>query len=263
MKIKIFLFTLIALLTFSSVAFSDSVTKGQKDYEFGKYNNETLKWRVLEVDEDNNRALLVTEKAVKIMAYQSNLSINPANSWLKSEVRTWLNGDFLDGLGNDKEKIIKVRLQDETYDETYTNLNYHKSSEVEWNASGDDADSVFLLSVADADNYFADDDDRVCYLLSNSNTNPCFWWLRSPGFRDIDVAYVIAIGEVGYSGWDVNDNKYIAVRPAVWINLSSVETQKNNNSSGSGGGCTLSRNFFMLGFLMLIFKIKKSLQEQA
>ena len=62
MKIKIFLFTLIALLTFSSVAFSDSVTKGQKDYEFGKYNNETLKWRVLEVDEDNNRALLVTYK---------------------------------------------------------------------------------------------------------------------------------------------------------------------------------------------------------
>ena len=263
MKIKIFLFTLIALLTFSSVAFSDSVTKGQKDYEFGKYNNETLKWRVLEVDEDNNRALLVTEKAVKIMAYQSNLSINPANSWLKSEVRTWLNGDFLDGLGNDKEKIIKVKLQAETYDETYTNLNYHKSSEVEWNASGDDADSVFLLSVADADNYFADDDDRVCYLLSNSNTNPCFWWLRSPGFRDIDVAYVIEIGKVGYSGWYVNDNKYIAVRPAVWINLSSVETQKNNNSSGSGGGCTLSRNFFMLGFLMLIFKIKKSLQEQA
>ena len=258
MKLKIFLFTLIALLNFSSVAFSDSVTNGQKDYEFGMYNNQPLKWRVLEVDTDNKRALLVTEKAVKIMAYQSNLSINPANSWLKSEVRTWLNGDFLNGLGDDKEKIIKVKLQNETYDGTFTTYNYYKSSEVEWNAAGDDADSVFLLSAADADYYFTDSNDRVCYLLTDPNQNACFWWLRSPGFGDIDAAYVIAIGEVGYSGYDVDDNKYIAVRPAVWINLSSEETQKNNDISGGSGGCYLFGKFFILslpGFFIL--RIKK------
>ncbi|MBR2209233.1 MAG: hypothetical protein IJ859_10545 [Synergistaceae bacterium] len=256
---KIFLFTLIALLSsncvaFSAISFNGSPVAGQKDYEFGMYNNQPLKWRVLEVDTDNKRALLVTEKAVIKKAYDDS-----SNVWLSSEVRTWLNGDFLNGLGDDKEKIIKVRLQDETYDETYTNLNYHKSSEVEWNASGDDADSVFLLSAADADYYFTDSNDRVCYLLTEPN-DACFWWLRSPGFGGYCAAYVIAIGEIGYSGWDVDDNKYIAVRPAVWINLSSEETQKNNDISGGSGGCYLFKNFLifsLLGFSMLIFKIKR------
>lgn len=257
MKLKIFLFTLIALLPLSSVAFSATApVAGQKDYEFGKYNNQPLEWRVLEVDTDNKRALLVTEKAVTIKAYDASR----INIWLSSTIRTWLNGDFLNGLGDDKEKIIKVKLQDETYDGTFTDYNYHKSSEVEWNAAGDDADSVFLLSAADADYYFTDSSDRICYLLTNPNKNACFWWLRSPGFGDYCAAYVIAIGEIGYSGWEVDDNKYIAVRPAVWIDLSSEETQENNNSSlrsSGSGGCYLFGNFFILSLLeFFIFKIK-------
>ena len=258
MKMKIFLFTLIALLisncvAFSAISFNGSPVAGQKDYEFGMYNNQPLKWRVLEVDTDNKRALLVTEKAVIKKAYDDS-----SNVWLSSAVRTWLNGDFLNGLGDDKEKIIKVKLQNETYDGTFTTYNYYKSSEVEWNAAGDDADSVFLLSAADADYYFTDSNDRVCYLLTDPNQNACFWWLRSPGFGDYCAAYVIAIGEVGYSGYDVDDNKYIAVRPAVWINLSSEETQKNNDISGGSGGCYLFGKFFILslpGFFIL--RIKK------
>ena len=53
----------------SDISFIGLPVVGQKNYEFGTYENSTLKWRVLSVDEGNNRALLVTEQVVKKMKF--------------------------------------------------------------------------------------------------------------------------------------------------------------------------------------------------
>ena len=83
--------------------------------------------------------------------------------------------------------------------------------------------------VNEAEKYFKDgkDDgkDRECkptnyakkqgvYTVSGN----CYWWLRSPGFDQINAAVVGFDGDIYDRGWDVNCN-YGAVRPALWINL--------------------------------------------
>ncbi|MBR2207472.1 MAG: hypothetical protein IJ859_01545, partial [Synergistaceae bacterium] len=95
----------------SNITFVGLPVKGQKDYEFGTYNGETLKWRVLEVDE-TNKALLVTEKAVTQMAYHATKN---SYHWSTSDVKHFLNNNdaFLKVFATeDKAKILKVSITD-------------------------------------------------------------------------------------------------------------------------------------------------------
>ena len=176
------------------------------EYTFGKYNNAALTWRVLAVDETNKRALLVTEDAVKVMAYQS---AGNSNNWSTSDVRPWLNGEgdgqFLKEFTEaEKTKMLEVSITDGDNSDSSTIIN----------ASG--SDTVFLLSVTDANNtsYFADQASRVCRKLDSSIQ----WWLRSPGDNDGHATGVDDTGYV-YDNADVNRNDNIFVRPAFWLDL--------------------------------------------
>ncbi len=169
-------------------------------FTFGTYEGSALVWRVLTVDDTNKRALLVTENAVTSMAYH-----NSSNNWSTSNVRTWLNGTFLNEFTDaEKAKMLKVSITDGNNTDSTTIIN----------SSG--SDTVFLLSVTDANNtsYFADQASRVCK-LGESNTN---WWLRSPGNAGANyAAFVLDVGSVGAIGISV----YLVggVRPAFWMNL--------------------------------------------
>ncbi len=52
-----------------------------------------LTWKVLSVDEDNRRALLITEFGIDSMPYQ--IKENSPDTWEHSHVRSWLNDMFL------------------------------------------------------------------------------------------------------------------------------------------------------------------------
>lgn len=62
---------------------------------------------------------------------------------------------------------------------------------------------------------------RVCKsVYKNSNSGNCWWWLRSPGYRQGTAAGVNHFGGVREYGRFV-DYGSDAVRPALWIDLNS------------------------------------------
>ena len=81
---------------------------------------------------------------------------------------------------------------------------------------------IFLLSAAEAERYFPDNNSRIAKL----NGKPMSWWVQSPGgFGDL-VACVEYDGCLKRSsittgsrleGIDVTNR--IGVRPAMWLNL--------------------------------------------
>ena len=93
-------------------------------------------------------------------------------------------------------------------------------------------DLIFLLSIAEANKYFASDKARMCaptdYAIQQGawtmdditvdGRPACWWWLRSPGNSSNGAAYVYYGGSTGGRGCDVDDS-YCAVRPCVRVRL--------------------------------------------
>ncbi|MCL2455137.1 MAG: KAP family NTPase [Micrococcales bacterium] len=78
---------------------------------------------------------------------------------------------------------------------------------------GDVSCRVFLLSLAEAKEFFESDSDRI----AQYETAPGWWWLRSPGNRDIRTAVVAPGGWLDRNGIHVGTTA-VGVRPALWLN---------------------------------------------
>ena len=48
----------------------------------------------------------------------------------------------------------------------------------------------------------------------------CWWWLRSPGYRQDFASLVDYDGSVNVGGY-YGDHNDVCVRPALWVNLDS------------------------------------------
>jgi hypothetical protein len=118
-----------------------------------------------------------------------------SNDWDRSEIKTWLNGEFYNTVFNAQEKEAIVT-----------------SSEVSCR--------VFLLSRGEAERsfYFADKTDRI---FKNTKGDTSCWWLRSPGGRDNWAALVYNNGSVDFDYISDDVDRSYAVRPALIVNLSS------------------------------------------
>ena len=90
----------------------------------------------------------------------------------------------------------------------------------------DTEDHVFLLSIAEAEWYFKDGEERQLkptkYAIANgawtSNNGNGWWWLRSPGINQFKAAGVFYNGDldnIGYYFLKSDDS----VRPALRLNL--------------------------------------------
>jgi len=167
-------------------------------------------WRVLYEDESGNR-LIITEATIGARWYAPGLSWVP---FAQSGLRAALNSETLapeimqsalipNGIGQDvrsnpgdfdaeeNEAIGRTSAGDRIYPQTPQQA----------------AQALFILSVSEANHYFADNADRQAY----NNVN---WWLRSPG--DIDVLTATAVLRSGaittsQSFWSHG------IRPALWV----------------------------------------------
>jgi hypothetical protein len=158
-------------------------------------------WRVLEKKDD--MALLISEDIIKLLPYNKEyVSI----TWEKCTLRGWLNGEFLNEFSpQEKAAIVETNL---------TNKDNQKIP-----GGNDTVDRVFLLSLDEVQKYFENDGDRIA---KNSEGQAVWWWLRSPGYhRSVDAAIVGGGGSVHDSGFDVYTG-YGGVRPALWLNLKSL-----------------------------------------
>jgi hypothetical protein len=174
---------------------------GHRRLRFGKYT-----WRVLKVDAGNDKkeALLLAEGAVAHMPFNENDS--GGNDWKTSDIKRWLNGDFLRNSFSESERGAILTAS------------YRYGGRYE-GSDKTDSSRIFLLSNDEARNgdFFDDDDDRI---LRGDGIN-WGWWLRSPGSYDNSVAGVDYEGEVGGGGYDYIVDSAGAVRPALIVNLSS------------------------------------------
>jgi len=158
-------------------------------------------WRVLEIKTD--MMLVVSEKILSTRAYNT---VDEAITWERSEMRRYLNGEFYNTFStDDKNRIIDTKI-----------IN---SDNPKYNTAGgnDTIDKIFLLSLDEAERYFADNSARTT--LTNEG-DESHWWLRSPGCEPTTAAYVEYDGVIsyGYGHWS-GVSSVGGVRPAMWLKL--------------------------------------------
>lgn len=178
---------------------------------------EELEWLILDKQED--KILLISRYALDGRPYHPK-SVGIYGRWSGSTIRTWLNNEFFnDAFSADEQvKILKTTVSEENNPE-YA-IDPGQATE----------DRIFLLSIAEAEKYFASNESRMCiptdYAMATGayssdtdfirNSATCWWWLRSPSTMMCFVACVDCDGSIEQSSQTSGSG---AIRPALWISL--------------------------------------------
>ena len=180
-------------------------------------NKTPIEWLVLE--SDGETALLISRYALDCQPYNNKWK---DITWERCTLRSWLNNEFYNcAFSAEEKKSILV-----------SNVSADKNPSYSTNPGNATKDSVFLLSIVEANKYFANDEARMCAVTdyaieqgawtsdsSKVDGRPaCWWWLRSPGYNGSSAALVFHVGSIyDYGGRvDLSDS---AVRPCVWVRL--------------------------------------------
>ena len=182
--------------------------------KFGNYpqdNNGSkspIEWLVLDVKE--KEALLISRHGLDCKQYHH---IDNNITWEDCNLRKWLNSDFLKSAFSEEEanRIKESELKNEN------------NPKYDTHGGNDTKDRIFCLSIAEAEQYFSNNENRQCrptaYVRKQGayvSNDCCFWWLRSPGYCQNLAAIVITDGALNLDGPYVGDT-YYAVRPALRI----------------------------------------------
>lgn len=174
---------------------------------------EPIEWRVLALDKSGEKALLVSRYALTARCYHNG---DTYPTWADSDIRSWLNGEFLQDAFTEQEQTIiqQTKLSTPSYEGI--------------DGGSDTWDKVFLLSRGEAADYFTGSADRLVKPTAYARAmgadvagenGCCWWWLRTPGTYSYDAGLVYAVGGIDHTGGNVK-NAAIAVRPALWVELS-------------------------------------------
>jgi hypothetical protein len=157
-------------------------------------------WVVLK--KEPGRWLCITKDIVEIRQFNN---AETAVSWEKSDLRAYLNGEFLEktfGTSGDRARVLPAKNENPAV--TFPNGN----TSIGGAATEDD---VFLLSYEEALKYFPSDAARVATWQGQAQ----YWWLRSPGDYTNEFACVDGQGQVCYSSGNAHLGG-LGVRPAIW-----------------------------------------------
>jgi len=194
----------------SSVNFGSYV--GQLEAEL-----KPIKWQVLDIQD--GKALLLAERAIGCRRFNE---VFENISWEDCSLRRGLNEEFIHRAFSKKEQDLIV----------FTDVSADSNPYFSANPGNSTKDKIFLLSIAEAEKYFTDDELRRCsptehakeygadtsrYLTQNGEAS-CCWWLRSPGRNPSFAASVSIHGAVHYAGHRVTSGND-CVRPALWVKL--------------------------------------------
>ena len=182
-----------------------------------------LDWLVLDVDKQNNRALLLSKDIIEQREYNDD---NKSIDWENCTLRKYLNGaEFSKRFRSDEWARVYKPEKPGTENED--------NQWFETKGGEKTRDSVFLLSISEAVKYFGDsgqlknknpkseyriDDQYNDRRAAKSNSVTAWWWFRSPGFDQSYAAFVYSGGNARLYGFYVN-NETGGVRPALWLNL--------------------------------------------
>ncbi len=192
---------------------------------------ETIEWIVLDVNEKDNKALLLSRYGLCSRQYNTRLT---DVTWEKCTLRSWLNEEFLKSVFSKPEQAAILMTEvDNGPLQGYSG----------WKTKGgnDTKDKLFLLSYAEANRYLGvtvssdtNTEARVAptaYAIAQGASKAEAyktadghaggeWWLRSPGYYQHNASYVSCAGSFLYIAANYGYNA-IVVRPALWIDLGS------------------------------------------
>ena len=206
-------------------AAGDIITFGHYEQDNNLNNGpETIEWIVLDHDAAENKVLLLSLYGLDTIPYHGD---NEMITWEKCSLRSWLHEVFLETAftKEEQQKILKTNV-DNSKGEGYSG----------WNTDGGNntVDQVFLLSYREAfEKYFQEDQSRTCKptvyamaqgALTDSGSGNGWWWLRTPGSFQNNVASVNNDGSRCHYRVIYTNG---CVRPALWLNLDSFHSGQN------------------------------------
>ena len=152
---------------------------------------EDIEWIILDIQSD--RVLLMSRYALDRVIYNNNA----ANGiyWQDSNLRSWLNGEFLESA-----------------------FTYYEQKRIF--ADGDDL--VTILHINSLDWYLGTEDaDRICYpsvyaesKVGRFENGACSWFVNT----DTRTHYGTAVSSAGRF-YTVTENNLALVRPCLWVEL--------------------------------------------
>ena len=195
-------------------ALGNTVQYGHYEQDNDTSNDaEAIEWIVLA--NDGETTTLISRYGLDAVPYNTE---RESVTWETCTLRKWLNEEFLNAAFSVEER---ARL------ETVT-VTADKNPKYDTIPGGDTRDTVFLLSIDEANRLFSGDCARSCRATAyakarragvDNNNGNCAWWLRSPGRIPNFAAYVISDGSFNYGGNGVG-NVYVSVRPVIVLRLS-------------------------------------------
>ena len=179
------------------------------------YKNDYIIWRAFE--KPNHELLLLSELIIDTRRYDSQF-----NNYENSEIRKWLNNDFLESAFNSvQRKLIQNVEVDNSIDST-------GAQEANGYLCNNTSDNVFLLSNFEVISFFELPESRrkmaTDYALSKglyAFPRCGCWWLRSPFFYCSDDAWLINIDGTLYPKNNVK-NPHYGIVPAIIIDIRSA-----------------------------------------
>jgi len=194
-------------LTFGAYEQDNDLTNGKED----------IQWLVLDIQD--GKALVVSRYALDCKAYNN---IFLTISWEACSLRSWLNQVFLNTAFCVEERALIPPVTVSADPNPIYNTK----------TGSDTQDQVFLLSIVEANRYFASAEERKCEptayaVAKGAHTSTqsglrCWWWLRSPGYLQFRASLVLNDGNI-YEHGDFATYGTGTIRPAMWIDLSLAE----------------------------------------
>ena len=201
-------------------ALSEKDSQGYYQYEGERYAKvdgtwrkvEPIKWRYLR-SVSAGVCEFISEKILAFHGWNKSTSDREdgthANNYAKSEVRGWLNEDFLNQAFYGDQSLLLTPEVDNTAASTNDSSNAYVCENT--------SDKIYLPSYQDVNNAsygFSSQDDRIAY---DSDGDASYWWTRSPwaGSSEEFVSCITPIGYLRGSSSSYSDG----IRPCVQFSI--------------------------------------------
>lgn len=205
---------------------NNDIIIGKEKYHRAKksyFKYEPIKWRVIKCE--NGEAPLLSDIVLDKQKYNKRLK---KVSWEKSTLRKWLNKKFMNRAFSSSEQEA-IRTTKVINEDNY----YYKTD-----GGNDTLDKIYLLSLSETDEekeYGFTDSYGMTIKYSNY-ADLCdyqYWWLRTPGEKNISAAAVDMSGEA-YVGGGESDME-LGIRPVLHLNLLATDDYSYAGKMASDG----------------------------
>lgn len=205
---------------------NNDIIIGKEKYHRAKkcyFKYEPIKWRVIKCE--NGEALLLSDIVLDKQKYNKRLK---KVTWEKSTLRKWLNKKFMNRAFSSSEQEA-IRTTKVINEDNY----YYKTD-----GGNDTLDKIYLLSLSETDEekeYGFTDSYGMTVKYSNY-ADLCdyqYWWLRTPGEKNISAAAVDMSGEA-YVGGGESDME-LGIRPVLHLNLLATDDYSYAGKMASDG----------------------------